>query len=375
LHPDISYYIALTLLPTIGHVTAKHLISYCGGAKEIFTTSRKQLIKIPDVGPKTADIIAQQDDQIWRRVETELEFIEKKGIKPILFIESDYPQRLKGCHDSPILLYYKGSADLNPAHCLSIIGTRNSTDYGKEIVEQLVADLAQFDPNVCIVSGLAYGIDALAHKACLKKQLSTIGIVAHGLDRIYPPAHSELAHKMIQEKGGILSELMTETMPERENFPQRNRIVAGMTDATIVVQTSTKGGSLITVEYAQNYNRDVFAFPGRVNDPYSTGCNQLIKQQKATIATNAADIIDALNWTKSETNTRPKQTSQKQLFIELSETEKRVTTALKDGKPMHITELMAQTKLNPSTLAATLLELEFKNLLRTQPGSRYQLID
>jgi DNA processing protein len=151
--------------------------------------------------------------------------------------------------------------------------------------------------------------------------------------------------------------------------------VAGMTDATIVVQTSTKGGSLITVEYAQNYNRDVFAFPGRVNEPYSTGCNQLIKQQKATIVTNAADIIDALNWTKSETNARPKQNSQKQLFIELSETEKRVTTALQNGKPMHITELMAQTKLNPSTLAATLLELEFKNLLRTQPGSRYQLID
>ncbi|MBK8472382.1 MAG: DNA-protecting protein DprA [Sphingobacteriales bacterium] len=370
--PDLVYYIALSLLPGIGNITAKHLMSYCGGVKAIFETPRKQLLKIPEVGIKTADIIAQHAESVWPRAEEEVAFIEKNGIQALLFADKNYPQRLKPLHDSPIVLFYKGMANLNMPRSIAIIGTRNATEYGKEICDQLVSEIAQLDPSICVVSGLAYGIDGLAHRACLKHKQPTIGVLAHGLDRIYPPAHRDLAQKMSEQGGGILTELMTGTLPERENFPQRNRIVAGLSDAVVVVQTGQKGGSLITVEYAHSYNRLVFAFPGKINDPYSRGCHQLVKQEKAILCTELTDIADMLFWLPEQNDNSKAKAAQAQLFVELSDTERRVADALQQaGKSLHLSDLMLQTQLGPGIMAATLLNLELKGVVRPQPGSMF----
>jgi len=287
----LHHQIGLTFLKNIGPTLAKMLVSYFGDAESVFKASNAKLLKVPGIGEKT---IAQLNfSEALTKAEAELKFIDKNGIDVIFYSDNNYPKRLRNCNDSPVLLYTKGNADLNSQHIISIVGTRNATEYGKQLCKQLIEELQQY--NVLIVSGLALGIDVAAHKESLKLNVPTVGVLAHGLDRIYPNQNRLIAEKML-ENGGLLSEYPSGTVPDRENFPQRNRIVAGIADATVVVEASIKGGALITAEIANSYNRDVFAFPGRVGDDFSEGCNFLIRNNKAALLTCAADLAYSLGW-------------------------------------------------------------------------------
>src|SRR3954464_1941492 len=264
----LKYEIALTLIPNIGDILAKKLLAYCGSAEQVFKEKRSTLEKIPGIGSIYARGILNHS--IFDRAEEEIQFISDHNIQAIFYQDAAYPKRLIYCEDSPILLYFKGETNLNTEKVISIVGTREATEYGKTLCDQLIRDLSGYP--VLIVSGLAHGIDAYAHRSALDHQLSTVCVLAHGLDKIYPAINRQLANKML-ESGGWLSDFMSGTKADRENFPSRNRIVAGISDATIVIESKAKGGSLITAEIANSYNRDVFAFPGRVDDPYSAGCN------------------------------------------------------------------------------------------------------
>jgi len=278
LNNELLYQLALIQVPNVGDVIAKNLLAYCGSASAVFKAKRGELLKIPQVGEIVAGIILrhQKEAGIFKRAEKEIKFIETKKISPLFFTEAAYPHKLKHCADAPILLFYKGTADLNQQKIVGIVGTRTPTDYGKAQTEKLIAALK--DLNVLVVSGLAYGIDTYVHRAALGNDLETVGVLAHGLDELYPSVNATLAKKMLKQ-GGLLTEFITETKPDKENFPKRNRIVAGMCDAIVVIESKRTGGALITADIAAGYSRDVFAFPGRSGDECSEGCNKIIKQK------------------------------------------------------------------------------------------------
>jgi DNA processing protein len=363
---DLLYQIALTLIPNIGPVQAKILLQHFEAA-EIFKAKKSQLEKIEGIGAIRAASIKDFAD--FSKAEQEIKFIEKYKIKPLFISDSAYPQRLLNCYDSPTILFYKGMADLNASKIIAIVGTRNHTEYGKQLAEKLITDLAEL--NVLVVSGLAYGIDAIAHKAAIKNNLPTIGILAHGLDQVYPPQHAGLARDMIKQNGGLLTEFLSKTKPDKHNFPTRNRIVAGISDATIVVETGVKGGSMITAELANSYNKDVFAFPGRVTDSKSGGCNYLIKNNKAVLLTEAQELIDVMNWRPQAQDKKQKQ--QREIFIELSPDEKIIISILKEKEASHIDEINHRSGLSSSAVAAAILNLEFQNVVFSQPGKMYSL--
>ena len=283
---NLLYQIALTLIPGIGCVQARILLNHLA-PEEIFKAPKRTLEKIEGLGTVRIHNIKQFND--FDTAEKEIAFIEKYRIQPLFIQDADYPQRLLNCYDAPVLLYYRGNANLNQSKIIAIVGSRNHTDYGKTIVDTLVQELT--NENILVVSGLAYGIDSLAHKACLKNNVPTVGVLAHGLDKIYPASHTDIAREMILN-GGLLTEFKTKTKPDRHNFPSRNRIVSGMSDATIVVETDVKGGSMITAELANGYNKDVFAYPGKITDKKSSGCNELIKNNKAILLTNTHHGLD-----------------------------------------------------------------------------------
>ena len=363
---DLLYQIALSLTPNIGPVQAKILIEQLGSAETVFKTKATQLKSIEGIGEIRANSI--KNFSKFNEAEDEIKFIEKYNIVPLFITDKNYPQRLLNCYDSPELLYYKGNADLNTSKIVSIVGTRNHTDYGKQLTEKLIKELTE--QHVLIVSGLAYGIDAIAHKAALKNNLQTVGVLAHGLDQIYPTHHSSLAKDMIKE-GGLLTEFRSRTNPDKHNFPTRNRIVAGMSDATIVIETGIKGGSMITAELANSYNKDVFAFPGKITDSKSAGCNFLIKSNKAILLTDAEELVEIMGWEeKSHKSTAKKQ---KELFIELSQEEKIVINILKEKDGVHIDELNHKSGLSSSAVAAAMLNLELQNVILSLPGKIYQL--
>jgi DNA processing protein len=287
----LKFEIALTLIPGVGSVIAKNLVSYCGSPEAVFKSKESLLLKIPEVGKVVASQIINHS--VFESAEKEVSAVRKKKIETVFYTEKNYPARLKNCIDAPVMLFYKGDIDFNPKKTIAIVGTRNATDYGKNFCETFISDLQKH--NVQIVSGLAYGIDICAHKAALKNNLSTVAVLAHGLDRIYPSVHKSTTEKML-DNGGIVSEFITGTNPDRENFPKRNRIVAGMCDAVIVVEASLKGGALITADIASSYNRDVFALPGRIQDEYSQGCNSYIKINKAAMIESATDLEYQLGW-------------------------------------------------------------------------------
>ena len=289
---------------------------------------------------------------------------------PLFLSDPKYPQRLLNCYDAPVLLFYKGGADLNASKILAIVGTRSNTEYGKLFTEKLVKELSAI--QVMVVSGLAFGIDAIAHKAALKNKLNTLGVVGHGLDQIYPPEHNNLAKEIVKEGGGILTEFRKGTKPDKHNFPGRNRIVAGISDATIVVESGIKGGSLITAELANGYNRDVFAVPGKTTDNKSAGCNHLIKTNKAVLLTEAKDLIELMGW---EQNPKPSRKIQRQLFIQFSKEEKSILDILNEKEMAHIDELNQRTGLSSSTVAAAILNLELQNVIQSLPGKIYKLIN
>jgi DNA processing protein len=352
------------MIPGIGDARIKKLVAYCGGAKEVFAQSKTFLEKIPNIGGKIAASVSDKD--VLVRAEKELSFSEKHQVEVISFLDESYPQRLKHCDDAPVVLYKKGLGSINPARCLSIVGTRNATREGKEFTEKLVEEIAS--TNVTVVSGLAYGIDIAAHKASLKNNIPTIGCLAHGLDRIYPKLHEKTAKEML-ENGALITDFPVGTNPDRENFPKRNRIVAGMADATIVIEAAAKGGALITAELANGYNRDVFAVPGRVSDQYSEGCNNLIKYQKASMITSGKDVLRSMGW-DDVADRKPQP--QKKLLFNLTEDQERVVAVLQQ-QTHTIDRLSVLAEMPMSKVATVLLELEFEGVVSTLPGKVYKL--
>jgi DNA processing protein len=362
---DLKYKIALTQIPNIGDILAKRLVAYCGSVEAVFKEKKFALEKIPGIGAAYAKQII--DSSIFERAEEEIKFIEKNNITPVFYLDNSYPKRLTHCEDSPVMLYFKGEADLNSEKIISIVGTREATDYGKSLCEKLIADLAVYNP--LIVSGLAYGIDVCAHKAAMDNGLKTIGVFAHGLDKVYPALHRSIAEKMV-ENGGLLSDFMSRTTPDRENFPRRNRIVAGMADATIVIESKKDGGSLITADIANSYNRDVFAFPGKVGDVTSEGCNNIIKQNKAALLQSAADIIYIMGWEQKKKKNAPQQ---RQLFVELNAEEEILVNLLKEKSPVNVDDICLLAKMPMSKVSSLLLTLEFSGIVKSLPGKVYRL--
>ncbi len=361
----LLYQIGLTLLPGVGDVLGKKLVAYCGGVEAVFKQKKKTLEKIPGIGQKLVNAILSQN--VLVRAEEEMKFIEENNITPLFYLEKKYPARLKNCVDSPIMLYLKGNADLNVPKIISVVGTRKATEYGKEICEKIVRDLKA--QNVLVVSGLAYGIDTCAHKASLDNNLKTVAVLGHGLDRIYPYLNTALSNK-IMDHGGLLSEFMSKTKPDRENFPKRNRIIAGLADGTLVVEAARKGGALITAEIANSYNRDVFSIPGRIGDTWSEGCNHLIKTNKAHLVQSAQDLSYIMGWQRAN-EVKPK--IQRELFIELTPEEEKITNALRMEDTMGIDDICLKTEMPTSKVAAALLNLEFQGLVRAMPGKVFKL--
>lgn len=362
---DLVYKIALTQIPGIGSVLAKSLIGYCGGVREVFQKSREFLKKAPGVGDVLSLNIKNFKD--FSKAEEEVKFIEKNNIRAVFFLDKDYPVRLKNIPDCPILLYVRGNENLSPEKCIAIVGTRKMTEYGKQFINQFIEDIAPYNPT--IISGLAYGVDIWAHKQCLKHGVDTFGVVAHGMDRIYPALHSNIARDMVASNGAVITEYTSGTNPDREHFPMRNRIVAGLVDAVIVVESAASGGSLITAELANQYNRDVLAVPGSIGEKYSAGCNYLIKNHKASLLQGVQDVVRQLNW-----DVKIEKNNQRQLFVELSDNEQKLVDLIRESKEMGIDQLMALSGMASSLLAMTLLELEMKNCITSLPGKRYQTI-
>lgn len=364
----LQHQIALTLIPQIGCVHAKLLLEHFGSPEAIFKARKTDLGRLEGIGTVRAEAIKQFDD--FERAEEECRFIEENDIWPLFISDAGYPQRLLHCYDSPTMLYYKGTAGLNAVKTVAIVGTRLCSDYGRQLTEQLVNGLKEHD--VLVLSGLAYGIDALAHKTALKQQLPTVGVLAHGLDTLYPPQHKSLAKDMLQNGGGLLTEFMSGTGPDKHNFPARNRVVAGMADAVVVVETDVKGGSMITARLANGYNRDVFAFPGRATDAKSAGCNRLIKSNQAALVTCASDLIDMMGWAPKATAKTAKK--QRELFIELDAGEKAVVDILNAADAVHIDEIYLKSGLSSGTVASAILTLELKNVVQSLPGKMYRMV-
>ena len=300
-----------------------------------------------------------------------LTFCEKNHIRCLTLNDEGYPSRLRECDDAPLALFYRGNADLNTLHIINIVGTRHATPYGQDICTRFLADLSVLCPNALIVSGLAYGIDIHAHRAALQNHFKTIGVLAHGLDRIYPAEHRKTAVSML-EQGGLLTEFTSGTNPDRQNFVKRNRIVAGMSDATVVIESAAKGGALITAELAESYHRDCFAFPGRCNDEYSIGCNNLIRKNQAVLITSAEDLVKAMGW---ESSPKTEKTVQRELFPDLSEEEERIVKRLgKMSEGLQINTLVIDTNIPVNRMSALLFELEMKGVIRALAGGVYRLI-
>lgn len=361
------YKIAITLLPNIGDANGKKLIAYCGGVEEVFKESKKNLLKIPGISDRIVNSITNHKD-ILERAERELKFVEDNLIEPIFYLENNYPQRLKQCADGPMLVYFKGNANLNPQRTISIVGTRTPSNNGRRLCEKLIENIK--DTDIQIISGLAYGVDICAHRSALKQKISTIGVLGSGLDWIYPGAHKSVAHEMILN-GGILTEFMSGTKPDRQNFPMRNRIVAGMSDVVLIVESGSKGGSLITANLGFGYNRDIAAFPGRPDDEMSNGCNLLIKNNIASLIESWNDILKLMNWEDRNDKKKPIQRS---FFVEMTETEKQLFDLLTDGNPKNIDLLSIDSGLPMSKTSAALLSLEFKGAIKALPGKSYQLL-
>ncbi|MFH2141748.1 MAG: DNA-processing protein DprA [Bacteroidota bacterium] len=357
------------MIPKIGPITAKNLIAYVGSYEGIFAEKESILKKIPGVGPILAKYIKKPE--IFKNAQDELEFVKRYNIKTLFYLDENYPNRLKECVDAPILLYYKGDTDFNTKKMISIVGTRKSTPYGKEVCENIVKSLAEKKHNPIIVSGLAFGIDICAHRAALKNGLQTIAILGHGLDIIYPAVHKATAIDIINN-GALVTEFGRNSIRDKKNFVRRNRIIAGLTDATIVIESAVKGGALITADIANSYNREVFAVPGNIKNTYSMGCNKLIKINKAALIETSDDIEYLLGW-EIPVNKTVRQ--QKELIPDLTSGEQKIIDLLKTDKTLNIDIISLKSGLTISESSALLLELEFKNLIKSLPGKIYKLND
>lgn len=366
LQQETFYTLALLQVEGIGDIIAKRLLQNCGSAEAVFHSKKSELAKIEGIGK--AILKNLQDKSVFEKAEKELRFIEKENIRILHFQEDKYSERLKHCTDAPVLLFQSGNVDLSNPKIISIVGTRNITTYGTEFTKNFIEELAPLNP--IIVSGFAYGVDIVSHQAAMDNGLQTIGVLAHGLNQIYPKNHKKYMVKM-EEKGGFITEFWSTSQPDRENFVKRNRIVAGMSEATIVIESAEKGGSLITAQMANDYNRDVFAVPGRTTDKYSLGCNNLIKTQRAHLLHSAADLIYMLNWDIKKKEEKP---IQKQLFIELTEEEQKIYNyLLKNGKEM-MDSIALECDFPIFKLSSILLNMELKGVVRPLPGKLFEAI-
>lgn len=363
-------YLALSFVSGIGPIHARQLIATFGNAEAVFKEPARALEKIPGIGPALASEIKQKN--IWERAEKELEFIERNHIRCFFLTDEDYPYRLKECPDAPLVFYYKGTADLNAKRVLSIVGTRKATEYGRMLTEQLVQGIARKFPDTLIISGLAYGIDVCAHRNALACHLPTVGVLAHGLDQIYPPSHRSTAIEMLRN-GGLLTDFPSQTNPDRPNFLKRNRIIAGLSEATIVVESGEKGGSLVTAELAISYSRDVYAFPGRTTDHHSKGCNNLIRKNQAGLITSADDLTDCLKWYSSQDT--PKNSRQTEMFFASTPEQEKVLQLLGSEGDMHINLIALRLSIPIQQLSTLLFELEMNGSVKSIPGNVYRLND
>ena len=374
LDENLKYKIGITLIKGIGSNLAKNLIAYIGSAEGVFKEKQQNLAKIPGIGEIISNQIVSQisSQNVLKRAEQEIEFITKNKILTYYFADRDYPFRLKECPDSPILIYSKGNCNLNAGKFVGIVGTRKATETGKENCRKLITDLGGALPSTVIVSGLAYGIDICAHKAALESGLPTIGVIGHGLDRIYPEVHRPTAVKMVQD-GALLTEYRSQTNPDKQNFVQRNRIIAGLCDAIVVVESGIKGGALITAEIANDCNRDVFTYPGRITDEWSAGCNALIKNNKASLIESADDILRFMNWERQDSNSKP--IVQTALFMDLTDEEQGIVSTLRQNpEGIQFNELAIQLERPISKISSLLLEMEFKGLVKCLPGNLYKIV-
>ena len=363
-----KYQIALSLINGIGSINAKKLLAYTGSPKAVFSEKKQNLVKIPGIGEKVAKEVCNKET--LKKTDIEIEFIEKHNIQSFFYTDETYPGRLKQYEDSPIILYFKGNTNFNQQKIISIVGTRKATQEGLENCKKLITQLSDKGHNILIVSGLAYGIDVQAHKTALKNEQETIAVLGHGLNMIYPAAHKSIAREIVS-KGGLLSELPSSAILDPAHFVKRNRIIAGIADATVVIESAKKGGSLITAKIANDYNKDVFAFPGRVTDRYSEGCNFLIKTNQAALIESADDIEYIMGWTAAE----KEKVVQSQLFVELNKEEEQVVSLLRENGKTPIDILSAQTKMPVSKVSSILLKLEFAGIVLSYPGKMYAAIN
>ncbi|MFN4248153.1 MAG: DNA-processing protein DprA [Flavipsychrobacter sp.] len=363
---DWIYRLALTFVKNVGPKTGRALLEQFGDAKAVFDASVKHLKLIEGMGEIRAK--AFKDDEVFNKAEAELTYMTENGISPLWLYDDNYPERLKACVDSPLLMYTKGNPNLNANKVVAIVGTRKLTEYGVRLTEELVDGLKDVE-GILIASGLADGIDTVAHKQCVKLNVPTVGVLGHGHDKMYPANNRTLAKDMCNAGGTVLTEYPSGTIPMKDNFPMRNRIVAGMSDITVVVESDIKGGALITARLASSYNREVAAFPGRVSDKRSSGCNELIRTNVAAMITKPDDLIELMNWGKPKTA----KTVQRQLLLALTTEEQTLVDLLQTKDAMHADELLHQSKLNNSMLAATLLQLEMQGLIKALPGKMYRI--
>jgi DNA processing protein len=360
------YKVALGLTSGVGSALTRQLISYCGSPTQVFKSAKGKLLKIPGIGPKTAEALLNKENIL--EAEKEVELAQKLGVQLLFYTDEHYPGRLKTIEDAPTLIYYKGNANLNANKIIGIVGTRKATSYGKNVTDEIVADLSAFH-SVLVVSGLAYGIDVAAHKAALKHGVPTLGIMASGVDIIYPSSHTSTATQML-ENGGLLTEYRLGTKPDAPFFPARNRIIAGISDALIVVEAAVTGGALITAEIANSYNKDIFAVPGNIGSTYSEGCNHLIRNHKANIFTGVKDLEYFMNWEENATQKKQSITAN---YDQLEGEEKQIILQLQQNKEMLIDELSWKSQIPVGKLASVLLSLELQGLIKVLPGKKFML--
>lgn len=368
---DTVYHVALSMIPRVGGVMARQLIGYCGSAEAVFSAPTHQLANIPGIGPKIREQFSRRHR--WLALaQQEVARCRDKDIDIIPLSSSRYPERLRQIYDAPVVLFYRGTTPLDRPRVIGVVGTRQATAYGRQVTEELVAALADYD--VLIVSGLAYGIDIAAHRAALRVGLPTVGVMASGLDTIYPAVHRNDARAMVQQ-GGLLTEGPLGTRPDGPRFPARNRIIAGLSDAVVVVEAAEKGGALITANLANDYDREVFAAPGNLYHKYARGCHRLIKEHKAHLLTDCQDIVTILNWDLPHTQkTNLTLRAQRDRWTDLTEEEKTVATLLSEQPAgMLIDEISWKTGIPINQLAAVLLSLEFKQVVQAFPGRRFRL--
>lgn len=361
----LLYQIALTLIPGIGDITAKKLIAYCGSAQNVFHEKRESLKRIPGIGDFLASSLLR--NTIMEQAENEIRFIDRNGISALYFEDAAYPDRLRQCTDGPVILYVKGPINLNVPVALAMVGTRKATTYGYRACTELVQGLVDVRP--LIISGLAYGIDTISHRAALDAGLKTVGVLAHGLDRIYPPPNAGLARKMLEE-GGLVTDFPSGSTPDRENFPKRNRIIAGLADAVIVVEAAKGGGALITADIANSYNRDVFAVPGRWSDALSEGCNHLIRTNRGALIQSAADVKYFMDW---ERKTPKKKQVPNELLLNLDTDETMIIAILQERGECSLDALATLSGLSLMSTAKVLLQMELRAIVRSIPGNRYTI--